>query len=327
MAVALLLGEGIARVARGPDLAVVVRGGFEAADASSALAVAVSDDRLYGARPGYRDALVSIDALGTRGPERPAVKPPGVRRLVVLGDSVAFGAALPHEQTLPALLEQGLGPSWQVWNLAFPGYNSHQEAAALEHFGPTLQPDRVVVVWVINDAASLEMPRGGAPDGPALYVQRTVHLLPALSADMQVALWRRSALFRVVGDAWAGSIGSADSVVLEEREHREAIARIGVAAASLGAPVTWAMFPPLEDYAGWEEPAGPGRPVAPWARAPVWRAAMDEASAQGFDVVDLTMAFAGRRPADVRADDIHPNAVGHRLAADYLVSSASTTAW
>lgn len=319
LAAALLVGEGVARLVRGPALAVVVRAGFERADGSGAMAVLVPDGRLYGARPGHVEELIRIDSLGTRGPERAPVAPPDVRRLVVLGDSVAFGGSLPEDQTMPALLEVGLGAGWQVWNLAFPGYNTHQEAAALEHFGPTLQPDHVLVVWVINDAASLEMPRGGAPDGPALYVQRQVHLLPGLDPQRQVALWNRSALFRVVGDAWAGATGSEEAILLEEREHRVAIRRIGEQARALGADVTWASFPPLLDYPGWQEPARPGRPAVPWVRDPAWIASRDEAQAQCFEVVDLTAAFAGHRPSEVRLDDLHPNAKGNRIAAEYLV--------
>jgi len=317
-ALAVIAAEGVARVVRGPDLVAVVRAGFEPAEASTAMAVRVGDGRVFGARPGFVGGAVSINAHGTRGPARPLDRGEDVARVVVLGDSVAFGQEIPYSDTLGARVETLLGERgarrWEVWNLAFPGYNTVQSAAALGGLGARLAPDVVVLVWVTNDAASLEVPLGGSVGGPALYVERRVHLLPGLGERLQIAAWRRSALFRSLGDA----LGGPNEVLLEEEEHRAAIAAIAAQCDSLGAPLVFAMVPPLIDYAGWREGPHPGRPTPPWAADSVWRSAREQATASGAIVVDLTMALAGRRPSDVRLDEIHPNALGHRLIATTL---------
>lgn len=314
VAVAVLAAEGIARAVRGPDLVAVVEAGFEPAESSTALAVRVEDGRIFGARPGHVGPTVSINTHGVRGPERPITRPPGTRRVVVLGDSVVFGNEIGQGHMMTAQTEALLGPGWEVWNLAFPGYNTHQEAASLAGLGSTLAPDVIVLVWVTNDAASLETPRGGDPDGPALYSERRVRLLPLLGREAQVALWRRSALFRSLGDAFGGP----DVVVLEEQEHRAAIAAIAARAEALGAPLLFAMMPPLVDDPSWREGPHAGRPAPPWSADPLWRAARAEATAGGATVVDLTMALAGHDPGAVRLDEIHPNATGHRLIAEFL---------
>ncbi len=312
--IASVAAEGIARVVRGPDLVAIVEAGFESAGDSTAMAVRVDDGRVYGARPSHVGPTVTINSQGVRGPERPINRPDGVRRVVLLGDSVAFGAEVDQGKTIAPRTEALLGGGWEVWNLGFPGYNTRQEAAALDGLGARLTPDVIVVLWVTNDAASLEIPLGGSADGPALYVQRRVHLLPGLSEASQVALWQRSALFRSLGDA----LGGPDEVVLEEREHRAAIAAIAARAEVLGAPLIFAMMPPLIDYPGWQEAGYAGRPAPPWSTDPVWRAARSEAQAAGATVLDLTLALAGHRPTDLQVDEIHPNEAGHRLIAEFL---------
>ena len=317
--VGLAIAEGIARLAWGPDLVAVVEAGFEEADASTAMAVRTGDGRVFGARPGHRAGPVAIDAHGIRGPDGRtlAPKPPGVRRVALLGDSVAFGQAVPYADTMGGVLEAELGDGAEVWNLAFPGYNTVQEAAALDVFGPRLEPDVVLVVWVTNDAASLELPRGG-DGGRALYTERRVYLLPGLPEDLQVGLWRRSRLFRYVGKAspvWTGP------VLLEPTEHAAAIAAIASTSRDLGASrIVFAMAPKLVDYPGWEAPPGPGRPSAPHHRDPTWRFARQAAEGAGFEIVDLTQALASEPPSSVAADELHPNAAGHRRIGAYLGS-------
>jgi len=58
-------------------------------------------------------------------PDTPA--PPGVMRVVCLGDSVTFGWIIQFsEQTWPAQLQNFLGAKYQVLNLARPGYSRSQ---------------------------------------------------------------------------------------------------------------------------------------------------------------------------------------------------------
>ena len=79
-----------------------------------------------------------VNALGLRGPETTIDKPVGVRRVAVLGDSIAFGYWVSDEQgfarQLEMLLGQAPGPRRgrvEVLNFGVPGYNLEQEIETL----------------------------------------------------------------------------------------------------------------------------------------------------------------------------------------------------
>jgi len=59
------------------------------------------------------DVVIRISAQGLRGPERTLAKPPGTRRVLVLGDSFAEGYYVSEEDMAAARLERAL--------LALPG--------------------------------------------------------------------------------------------------------------------------------------------------------------------------------------------------------------
>jgi len=111
--------------------------------------------------PGYSGWFagvpVKINSLGLRDRREYALpKSADTIRVLVLGDSVAFGHGSVEAHTYPFLLEQRLRAwrpdvDWQVWNAAVPGYNTSQELAHLLDVGPTFQPDVVVVAFFEND--------------------------------------------------------------------------------------------------------------------------------------------------------------------------------
>ena len=93
-----------------------------------------------------------VNSLGIR--ERP-VTPKRGRRLLVLGDSVAWGGG---ERSFPRLLEQRIGASAapagagiEVFNAGIPGYTTYQEVTWYELFGHRLRPDVVVLQFCLND--------------------------------------------------------------------------------------------------------------------------------------------------------------------------------
>lgn len=291
---ALLLGEAVARIVGEPPLAAVVRQATQARGPDSGV-IAVDDGRIFAGKPGGTTEQ-PLDRWGLRDP---AEGPEAPCRMILLGDSVAWGHGLQDGQTLGRRLEERLG--LRVHTLAFPGWNTAQEAAALEVLGPALRPDLVLVLWVPNDAASVEV-----EGGDLMYVQRRVSLLPWPGDAAQIALWRRSWLFRRVGDAF----GSRD-VLLEAEEHRQALARIAATSAGLGAPALLAQVPPLVHYGGELEPWRPGRPAPPYVQEAAWRAAVQAAHDEGFARFDLSAALAGTDPTSHRltpTDRVHPSA-------------------
>lgn len=319
-----------ARILRSPPVTVIVQ--REAAAAGSeGMVQATGDGRVFGARPGYADETYRIDSHGLRGPERALEKGEGTRRLLLLGDSVAFGQGIPAGDHLAPLLERELqrsGQPWEVWNLSFPGWNTAQEAAALEALGPAIQPDRIVVLWVPNDGASLEFQQFGE-DGSvrALYVDERIHPLEGLSVPLQLFAWRNFALARVFYD-WRGtrlreSGRELPSLGLAELAYEEALARLATAAQGLDAPLSLAMLPPLIDYSGWQEPLGPGRPAASYVRDPAWRTAVELTDRLGIERLDLTAAIGPAQPSTLRLapdDPVHPSSEGHRRLAVWLAA-------
>jgi len=98
---------------------------------------------------------VSINSRGLRDHETPYAKAPGQRRVLVLGDSVAFGWGVAQGETfsdqMEPLLEQRTGQYWEVINSGVNGYNTQQEQIWLEVEGLRYEPDIVVLVYVAND--------------------------------------------------------------------------------------------------------------------------------------------------------------------------------
>lgn len=106
--------------------------------------------------PGVEDdedprARVTINARGYRGRLVPLERAPGIRRVVLLGDSVAFGTGVADDETFAARLAS---PGVETINLAVPGYGIDQSLLRLEQEGLAYHPDVVVLnLCVENDLA------------------------------------------------------------------------------------------------------------------------------------------------------------------------------
>jgi lysophospholipase L1-like esterase len=124
------------------------------------LFVATDDEELpYRLRPGVdaiaRGVRVTTNEHGMRGPSFSEVPAPGVHRILILGDSVAFGFRLELEDSFPLLLQRELqrrtGQPFEVLNAGVEGYNSENQLALLERSGLGLRPETVVVAFNLND--------------------------------------------------------------------------------------------------------------------------------------------------------------------------------
>jgi hypothetical protein len=142
-----------------------------------------------------RAVLVTTNSLGLRGPEVAVPKPPGVYRVLVLGDDSTFAAETPLEETacarLQELLERGVGvpPSGgpvvrdsttgrttgrlkaghrrvEVVNAGVPGYCPLLSYLLLKHSLLSLQPDLIVLNFDMTDVADDQRVRRYARMGP-----------------------------------------------------------------------------------------------------------------------------------------------------------------
>lgn len=120
---------------------------------------------LYDAQLGWRNIpqwqattmgyKLTINRLGLRGPEYPYEKPPNVRRLLLLGDSYAWGYGVGDEEHLARRLEDRLD-NWQVINTGVSGWGTDQQLLFLKHEGVRYSPDVVVVAFFLfNDPTNV----------------------------------------------------------------------------------------------------------------------------------------------------------------------------
>jgi lysophospholipase L1-like esterase len=111
-------------------------------------------------KPGYRSeradffvSYPSTNAHGQRDVERSLEKPPGVKRVILLGDSVVEGSGIVElDHTISRRLE-ALYPDGEVevLNFGVTGYCTRAEVELLEVKGLAFDPDVVVLLFVEND--------------------------------------------------------------------------------------------------------------------------------------------------------------------------------
>lgn len=147
----------------------------------------------YEFKPGFRSDEENlrfdyrvINSHGLRDVERQYAKPPGTRRVILLGDSVVVGYRI---RQIDALMSRQLetlyaGRNVEVLNMAVTGYCTRAEVELLRVRGLKYRPDAVIVVFVENDFRNFNPESVGA-DGIADR------------PDAACWLFRRSHLFRM----------------------------------------------------------------------------------------------------------------------------------
>jgi hypothetical protein len=260
-----------------------------------------------------RRAMRPRNAAGYRDLERAVPPPPGVRRVVVLGDSFAWGAGIEFEDALPQRLERGLNrrrqERWEVVSLALPGMNTVDHAAQAEQEAFTYRPDVVLLAFVLNDSE----------DAAAAEARRAADWVEARQAPRSPL--DRSALLRWVRlRVWAtrenrrrvqGYLSMYADDAPGWRAARQALDTIGGACRAQGVPLLVAIFPlfgnPLDER---------------YPFAGVHARVAEAAGRAGARVVDLLPAYRGLRWDLLVVDganDEHPNEIAHRIAANVLL--------
>jgi hypothetical protein len=116
----------------------------------------------WSGRPGavapMGDGRVSLNARGYRGREMTSPKTGDRTRVVVLGDSIAFGYGVSDEETFPYLIDVR-DNGFEVVNLGMEGYGPGQELLVLQRDGLGADPDVVVLaVCLRNDFVDAVLP-------------------------------------------------------------------------------------------------------------------------------------------------------------------------
>ena len=142
------------------------------------------------------DVDLRFSREGLRGPDRPYAKPPGVKRIALVGDSMVAAVATAEERTLAVRLERLLAASrpesrWEVLNAGVSSSSTGSELALYRAVLERYAPDLVLLVfWVGNDLAdnSYELTRA-----PRLYFELDaagrLRQLPFVARPFVVGEW------------------------------------------------------------------------------------------------------------------------------------------
>ncbi|MDP7081571.1 MAG: GDSL-type esterase/lipase family protein [Candidatus Undinarchaeales archaeon] len=267
----------------------------------------------YDTLPPDQRMVYRINSIGMRGPDRFPDMSDDVVRIMVLGDSFAFGEGVTLDEAFPSRLEKSLqeqvkvGVRYQVLNAALSGYGTADELARLRDYSQLMRPHVVVVAFTLNDPipesdmvpfendlmnlmATANSTRGSAS---ALY-----DLISDRRSDRQrtseIEAWYRSFYVGERADRWERSSGDLAAMAVYCREHD-----IELIVAVL--PLIYRLDDhPFTDIHG---------KVTGFCRE------------QGIQVVDMLPVLKGIPDQElwIHPTDHHPNARAHGMMAEALV--------
>ena len=276
----------------------------------------------YELRPGALTPKSQVNSQGLLGAEKPAKKPPAMRRVMLVGDSILEPDDKTTEELMDAQLEKLLQrpgqPKTDVINLGVGGYNTLMEVERLKTVGLQYEPDVVVVIFVENDFDNIACERA---------------VLSAMSRPAWVNwAFRHSQLFRLLCLKldWFGFQADTDPI-------RKGLAAIGNNNVARALPLLkelsvkhrfqpWiAVWPKFEnDSITNVHFLGDGRTLVVEALAQMW----DIPTCRLSDYFNSYRNSQGR-PANPRleltyGDGMHPRAEGVRIAAQALKTMLET---
>ncbi|MBK7875113.1 MAG: SGNH/GDSL hydrolase family protein [Planctomycetes bacterium] len=241
-----------------------------------------------------------INALRYR--DREPVDEPGVKRVLVVGDSFAAGHGLDElDDAFARVLERGLGAGWRVNIAARPGWSTDAEYAALVKY--PLKPDVIVLSYYVNDMSYL-LPKDdddfrAPPPGLGWFANGFFSTSYLYWHTLQGGMER-------VHEQYAKKrLAEYDDPALWSR-HAADLDRFVELATAQGVKLVVLVWPRLD---GVEGSRGATEKVSAHFRA------------RGVAVVDLTNELAPIPSRDLIVNrlDAHPNAATHARAGERLV--------
>ena len=238
-------------------------------------------------------------------------------RVLVVGDSFTWGGGVLVEDSYPRRLERRLWAASlpvriEVDVLSRPGWGTVTEAAVLAGRWDQLDPDLLVVGYVLNDP----LPPSGAEHDRLTEPLRRRRPEPGWMRW----LYRRSFLFDLVWDRLENTRQRRayrdHYELLHSSEHpawkrtRVAMKAMADLARDDGVPAVLVIFPVFD----FERPET-------YAYADVHQIVRRAAHRAGYRVLDLLPTYRGvegRRLPVVPFTDAHPNELAHRLAAESI---------
>jgi len=293
----------------------------------------VDDPRLrFDLRPGSvvrSEVEYRINREGLRGPETRVEKPAETARVAVLGDSIAFGYWVAEKDAFPRQLEamlaetRGAGPPVEVLNFGVPGYNLDQEIERLRTKALEFSPDVVIVVFCLNDLEGIFSYELG-------LVQDRAERRRSPLGQLREELLGRSVLFSwieyrlselqarrefvraknpLAGPLYDEAVSEQKAALAGKFAVLEALLR------ARGIHGLVAVFPVL------------GGRFERYAHRDLHRAVVEAAEGAGLAAVDLLDCYSAYDFRELRVDVVHPNPMGHRVAAHAIRDALCRHGW
>jgi len=256
-----------------------------------------------------------ISASGWRGPAFSQHKPPGVFRIICVGDSHTLGHGVGEDETWPRALERALNlgqpsPRFEVLNFGVGGYGGAQKVALIERRALASQPDVVLLQLYMNDVEV-------GPRNLARHTRRSplLRLAQPNRGGWVGALRERSGLCELVlsslfsRQCLASYMGANAAGFEDSNPHwRQLQARILECRARLeqrGVKLMVVLYPLLFEQSGQLASHGVGHAVG------------DFCARESIPFVDLEPTFLGRplTPLRIHPLDYHVTGEAHALAA------------
>ena len=252
---------------------------------------------------------VKLNREGWRDVDHAIPRPGGTRRLLIVGDSFAYGLGIAHTddrlgEKLAKKLAAMTGEQWEpITAVAFEtGSGNTLGEIQLLNRAVVYQPDLVLLIYVFNDMDYL-FPKGprnktifesAAKFHPAMILFRNSYLFQKLYMYSKMVYWR------LTRAEWGQEYEDARLV----SRHLEDVARFVAIGRQAGATVRVVPFSIRIVYS------------SEWRHH--YKSFVDQARAYGIPVCSLEKVFDGFTydELNINVFDGHPNEKANRLAAD-----------
>ena len=273
--------------------------------------------------PGPALPRRGLNSLGFDEREFPLVKPAGVYRIAILGDSLAV--SVPRAQRFGSVIAERLNArasrpvSYEALSFGQTGADTNKETEFLQRAVWRTDPDFVLLEWYVNDLENGD--HSQRPEPPPLIPGESApaRWLRGLS-DRTLLHWMLQQQFTAVQER-LGRVETYPAYMHRlfgdpDGKHWEAAAHelrdfIGQCRAHR-IPVAIALFPHLSA----------GLPAGAYEFTELHDQVLELCRQEAVPCVDLRSTFAAHRDYTslwVHRFDPHPNARAHRLAAERLV--------
>jgi hypothetical protein len=251
-------------------------------------------------------------SIGLRERELTEKKPQGTLRVLGLGDSYLWGQGVRRQDLLLRQLETSLedqrpDQDIETINTALPSMNTWWQLALLKDYGLKLDPDLVILFFVVNDVEDKVWEEHQSVEAFRAY-SLMLHDDDTLSQWSNLWRWSRQNYTQ----AFSGKSfikQSVDNFSAQSNQWmscRTALLHMKQTLDAEQVPFMLVIFPIFYDLDG------------DYPFKPIHDVVGDFARSQDIEVLDLSKSFPGYSGPElwVHPTDHHPNEIAHKIAAD-----------